>query len=79
MIAPTVFNAIFQHQFRTFLAGLPPGRHGASRGLAAKVGELFVRLVEDGVLLLDAHGGGVLVRVTMETTFFRSGAKKIKK
>lgn len=49
------------------VSNLPPGSYRAPGRLAAEVGELFVGLVEDGVLLLDIHLGWVLMRVAMET------------
>lgn len=48
-------------------SNLPPGSYRAPWRFAAELAELFVGLVEDGVLLLDVHFGRVLVRVAMET------------
>lgn len=61
----TILEPVFQHQLGTFFRCFPPRRDGASRRFAAEVGELLVRLVEDGVLLFQRHPRRVLVRIAV--------------
>ena len=46
----------------------PPWRHAASRRLPTELGEILIRLIQDGVLLLDGHGHRVLVRVAVKAS-----------
>lgn len=44
-----------------------PRCHHATRGLSSKLGHQSVTLIKDISLLLDAHGIGVLMSVTVES------------
>lgn len=62
----TVFDAILEHEQSTVLAGFPPRRYRSTRRFPAEIGELFVRFLENGFLLLKTHSHWILMRVTME-------------
>ena len=64
----TIFYTVLEHQLRTFLACFPPWRNATSRWLSTKLCEIFVRLIQNGMLLLNGHSNRVLVRVAVQPT-----------
>lgn len=62
---PTIFHAILEHQLGTLLARFPPWCDVPTRRLSTELGQVLVRLIKDGVLLLEAHSLGVLVAVAV--------------
>ena len=53
MFRHTILDPVFQHELGALFGCFPPRRDGAARRFAAEVGDLLVRLVEDGMLLLQ--------------------------
>lgn len=62
---PTIFNPILEHELGTLLARFPPWRNIPTGRLPTEFGQVLVGLVEDSVLLLEAHSLGVLVAVSV--------------
>jgi hypothetical protein len=63
----TVNDTLVQKHLRALLADLPPGRNATDGRLAAKLGELLERVLENVSLLLRVHRRGVLVRVAVQS------------
>lgn len=68
----TILDPVFQHQLGALFGCFPPRRDGASRRSAAEVGDLLVRLVEDGMLLFQRHPRRILVRIAVQPSGFSS-------
>lgn len=71
---PTVFDPILHHQFSPLFARFPPWSDNSPRGLPTKLSQLLVRLVHNGVLLLQVHLRWVLVRISMQPTIPQQSA-----
>lgn len=64
----TIFYTVLEHQLRPFLACFPPWRNATSWRLSAELCEIFIRLIQNGMLLLNSHSNRVLVRVAVQPT-----------
>ncbi len=74
---PTIFHAILQHQLGTLLARFPPWRDVPTRWLPTEFSQVLVSLVEDSMLLLEAHSLRVLVTVAVQASVGIISARRL--
>lgn len=67
----TILDPIFQQKLRALFRRLPPRCNTTPRWLSCELGDLFIRLVENCMLLLESHVGGIFVGISMKAAGLR--------